>query len=123
MMGAMAQSVIVVDDDPAFRELAGRMLASLGLDVIGQAGTVADALAMAKEKKPGAALVDIDLPDGNGISLAGELTSLPWSPRVVLTSVDSEAAGPDDVRRSGAAAFLHKAALPNGRLLRLLTEE
>jgi hypothetical protein len=39
----------------------------------------------------------------------------------VLTSVNTEAAGPDDVRRSGACGFVHKADLPDGRLRRLLT--
>jgi CheY-like chemotaxis protein len=119
----MAGSVMVVDDDPAFRELAVRMLASLGLRIVGQAGTVAEALTVAKATEPDAALVDIDLPDGDGIALSEELTSLPWRPRVVLTSVDAEGAGPDDVRRSGAVAFVHKADLPNGGLRGLLTEE
>ena len=52
-----------------------------------------------------AALVDVDLPDGNGIALAHELTALPWRPRVVLTSVDAEAAGPDDVRAQRRACL------------------
>jgi CheY-like chemotaxis protein len=119
----MAQSVLVVDDDPAFRALASRMLGSLGLEVVAEAGTVADALTAASDFQPDAALVDVDLPDGDGISLTHELTALPWQPRVVLTSADSEAAGPEDVRRSGAVAFIHKASLPNGRLRRLLAGE
>jgi DNA-binding NarL/FixJ family response regulator len=116
----MARSVLVVDDDPAFRELAIRMLASFGMEVVGEAGTVAQALATAMTTKPEAALVDVDLPDGNGIALTHELAALPWHPRVVLTSADAEAAGPDDVRRCGAVAFVQKADLPNGALRGLL---
>lgn len=123
MITPMDRSVLVVDDDPAFRELAGRMLTALGLNVVAEAGSVAEALAAAKETQPDAALVDVDLPDGNGIALSLELTALPWRPRVVLTSVDAEAAGPDDVRRSGARAFVHKANLPNGNLRNLLTAD
>jgi len=119
----MARSVLVVDDDPAFRELASRMLTGLGLEVVAEAGSVAEALAAANETRPEAALVDVDLPDGNGIALTHELTALPWRPRVVLTSVDSEAAGPDDVRSSGALAFIRKADLPNGTLRGLLAAE
>jgi DNA-binding NarL/FixJ family response regulator len=119
----MGRSVLVVDDDPAFRELAKRMLTGVGMKVVGEAGTVAEAITEATTTKPDAALVDVDLPDGNGIALARELTALPWRPRVVLTSVDAEAAGPDDVRRSGARAFVHKADLPNGRLRHLLADE
>jgi DNA-binding NarL/FixJ family response regulator len=116
----MDRSILVVDDDPAFRELAGRFLADLGLHVTAQAGTAAAALAMAEEVRPDLALVDVDLPDGDGISLAEALTALPWRPRVILTSVDPDAAAPEDVRRCGAHAFLSKDKLANGSLLRLL---
>jgi DNA-binding NarL/FixJ family response regulator len=115
----MDRSILVVDDDPAFRELAGRFLAEIGLRVAAQAGTAAAAMAMAREVRPDAALVDIDLPDGDGITLAGALAALPWRPRVVLTSVDPDAAAPEEVRRSGARAFLSKDKLANGGLLHL----
>jgi DNA-binding NarL/FixJ family response regulator len=116
-------SVLIVDDDPSFRDLAARLLAACDLDVAGQAGSVAEALDAAKATKPDAALVDVDLPDGNGIALAEQLTTLPWSPRVVLTSVDGDAARSDDVSRSGAVTFVHKADLPNRPLDRLLGPE
>ena len=116
----MARTVLVVDDDPAFRVLASRVLASIGMEIVGEAASVAEAIAKADSSKPEAALVDIDLPDGNGIALAEKLTSLPWRPRVVLTSVDAEAAGPEDVRRSGAVAFVPKSDLPNGTLRKLM---
>jgi DNA-binding NarL/FixJ family response regulator len=116
----MTASVLVVDDDPGFRDLAERLLAAAGLEVVGQADSVAGAMSAARAMKPDAALVDVDLPDTDGIALAGELTALPWRPRVVLTSVDADAAGPDDVRRSGARAFVHKAELADGTLRRLL---
>jgi DNA-binding NarL/FixJ family response regulator len=119
----MNRSVLVVDDDPAFRELAGRFLADLGLVVAAQADTAAAALALAIETRPDAALVDVDLPDGDGITLAGALAALPWEPRVVLTSVDPDAAAPDDVRRCGARAFLSKDKLASGTLLRLLESD
>jgi DNA-binding NarL/FixJ family response regulator len=119
----MDRSILIVDDDPAFRELAGRILVDLGLRVTAQAATAAAAIAMATDIRPDAALVDVDLPDGDGIELAGRLAALPWSPRVVLTSVDPDAAAPDDVRRCGAHAFLSKEELANGTLLRLLISD
>jgi DNA-binding NarL/FixJ family response regulator len=119
----MTPSVLVVDDDPAFRDLAVRMLTAANLNVVGEAGTAAEALAAAVALKPEAALVDVDLPDGSGVELAGELTALPWRPRIVLTSVDVDAAGPDDVRRTGASAFVHKGELPSGAIARLLAGE
>jgi DNA-binding NarL/FixJ family response regulator len=120
MIVGMDHSILVVDDDAAFRELVGRLLAAAGIEVAAQADSADEAMSAAKKIKPDAVLVDVDLPDRDGIALAGELTALPWRPRVVLTSVDPDAAGPEDVRRCGAFAFLSKDKLANGTLLRLL---
>jgi DNA-binding NarL/FixJ family response regulator len=118
----MDRSILVVDDDPAFRELAGRFLAAAGITVAAEADTAAKAILIAEETRPDAILVDVELPDGDGITLAGTLTALPWRPRVVLTSVDPDAAAPDEVRRSGALAFLSKDKLAGGTLLHLLDD-
>jgi DNA-binding NarL/FixJ family response regulator len=118
--GAVRGSVLVVDDDAAFRGLAQRVLAGFDLAVIGEAGTVAAALVAAARLRPTAVLVDVGLPDGDGVALARELVALPWHPRVVLTSSDAGAAGAQDVARSGAAAFVPKDQLPNTALDRLL---
>lgn len=116
----MSASVLVVDDDPAFRQLAQRILAGFGLGVAGEAGTVAAAVVAAGSLRPEAVLVDVGLPDGNGIALATELVALPWRPRVVLTSNDADAVSPRDLRRSGAKAFVPKDELPNAALDQLL---
>ena len=110
----------MVDDDPGFRELAARLLAASGLDVVGEAGSVSGGLAAAERLRPAAVLVDLELPDGDGVSLARALVALPWHPRVVLTSIDGDGAGEDDVRRSGARAFVAKANLPDAPLAELL---
>jgi DNA-binding NarL/FixJ family response regulator len=115
----MPASVLLVDDDPAFRQLARRIVTAAGLSVVGEADTVATAIVAARELRPDSALVDVGLPDGDGITLAGALTALPSPPRVILTSSDADAAGPGDVSRSGAAGFVPKADLP-GVALRLL---
>ncbi|HME04828.1 MAG TPA: response regulator transcription factor [Solirubrobacteraceae bacterium] len=119
----MAASVLVVDDDPVFRAVAGTVLADGGLTVVGEAGSVAAAMAAAARLKPSAALVDVELPDGDGFTLARRLTALPWHPRVVLTSVDGNAGTAEEVGRSGARAFVPKADLPSAPLWRLLGAE
>ena len=121
MIALMAGAVLVVDDDPIFRSLARRMLLCAGLVVVGEAESVATAIAAAHALRPDAALVDVGLPDGDGISLARELTALPWRPRVVLTSADPWAASDRDIRASGASAFVAKDNLPSAGLERLLT--
>jgi DNA-binding NarL/FixJ family response regulator len=117
----MPTSVLVVDDDPAFRALAVRMLAAMGLAVVGEADTVEAATRAANSLRPQSALVDIGLPDGDGVTLAGILAALPWRPRVVLTSSDPDATTPSGAHAVGAAAFIAKDELPGSRLRALLT--
>jgi CheY-like chemotaxis protein len=123
MIGCMATSVLVADDDAAFRRLATRMLTSAGLVVVAEAATAADAREAARTLMPDAVLVDVMLADDDGIALAGELAALPWRPRVLLTSIDASAASPGDVRRSRAQAFVPKSELPKAPLRGLLADE
>jgi CheY-like chemotaxis protein len=117
------RSVFVVDDDPEFRKLAVRLLSSRGLNVVGEAENVAAALSYASRLKPSAFLVDVELPDGDGLALARELAALPWRPRVVLTSIDGEITTANQAWNAGALAFVNKADLPNAPIARLLGGE
>jgi DNA-binding NarL/FixJ family response regulator len=119
----IAVSILVVDDDPTFRRLARRLLAAHGLAVVAEAGSVADALSTARTVRPTAALVDVELPDGDGFALAGELSAMAWSPRVVVTSVQSGKHFPAEARRNGAEAFVLKADLPAAPLATWLAAE
>jgi DNA-binding NarL/FixJ family response regulator len=115
----MTMSVLVVDDDPAFRAVARRIVAAAGLSIAGEAGTAGAAAEIAAALRPDAALVDVGLPDEDGVTLAVKLIALPWRPRVLLMSSDPEAVGPQELRRSGAAGFLFKQDLPEAPLARL----
>ena len=106
-------SILVVDDDATFRRLARLVLAAHGLSVVAEAGTVSEARSVAMQVKPDGALVDVELPDGDGFELAGQLTALPWRPRVVVTSVHAANGSSSHARRVGAEAFVAKADLPS----------
>jgi two-component system nitrate/nitrite response regulator NarL len=121
MIAALPLSVLLIDDDPSFRTLARRAIAGDGMSVIGEADTAREGAEAARELQPDVILVDVGLPDCDGITLAHELSALPWAPRVVLTSVDPDAAGPDEVERSGAFGFITKHDLP-GPGLKLLKD-
>lgn len=116
----MCVSVLVVDDDARFRGIAARMLSKRGMRVIGQAATVREAIELAEALRPDAALVDVGLPDGDGVTLARQLVDLPWSPRIVLTSADREATTHAAALAAGAAAFVAKDDLPDASLGQLL---
>jgi CheY-like chemotaxis protein len=123
MIGPMSGSVLVVDDDADFRELAGRLLAASGLTVVGEADSVAAGRTAAVQLKPSAILVDVELPDGDGLALARELAVLPWSPSILLTSINGDITTAGEVRLAGARAFVVKADLPDAPLAQLLGGE
>jgi CheY-like chemotaxis protein len=74
----MEKRILFVEDDANFRELFTRLLrealAPELLDVaFVEAGSVAEARARLREGSLDAALIDITLPDGNGLDLVGEI--------------------------------------------------
>jgi DNA-binding NarL/FixJ family response regulator len=113
-------SVLIVDDDERFRRLAARLLAASGFDVVGEVGNCASAVTAAKASRPSTALVDVNLPDGDGIRLSHELAALPWAPRVVLISGDADAGGAAAIADASAVGFVAKDEIADGRLSELL---
>ena len=116
----VARTVLIVDDEAGFRTQAGRLLALRGFQIAGEAGDAAGALRLARELKPGAVLLDVNLPDRSGIEVARALARMPSSPRVLLTSADADV-GSEQVDECGAVAFVPKDELPSRDLVGLLT--
>jgi CheY-like chemotaxis protein len=116
----VAGPILVVDDDAAVRGLVVRILRSWGHVVVGEAGSVAEALRCAETLHPDTVLVDIGLPDGDGFSLTRELRTRFGVPRVVIFSSDADRANAAAAERAGAIAFLPKDELSSPALQRLL---
>jgi DNA-binding NarL/FixJ family response regulator len=116
----MAQFVLVVDDDERFRDLARRLLESCGYAPGGDAGTVAGALRCADASRPDIALVDIGLPDSDGLELSRQLTEGPYRVRVVLISADSDATSAEEAAAVGADGFIPKSELSCSTLRSIL---
>jgi DNA-binding NarL/FixJ family response regulator len=122
MIRCMSRSILVVDDDPIFLSLATRILTQAGLEVVATAEDAAGAVSAANATKPDAALVDVGLPDREGVNLAYELAELPWRPLVVLTSTDRDAGFAVEVSDGRPKLpFIAKEDLANGGLPSLLT--
>jgi CheY-like chemotaxis protein len=119
----VSDPVLIVDNDPAFLGLVARILSDLGIESVRTATDATQALLVAEDARPAAVLVDIGLPDRHGADLAYELSDLPWRPRVVLTSSDSEAflaIGARDGHRE--LAFIPKEELAEDTLRRALLD-
>lgn len=90
----MAIKVFVVDDHELVRRgLIDLINAESDLTVVGQSGTVANALEEIDKDLPNVAILDVRLPDGNGIELCREIRSLfPQVHVLMLTSFSDDEA-------------------------------
>jgi DNA-binding NarL/FixJ family response regulator len=116
----MALSVMIVDDDEPFLALAVKILAGCGYHPESEARSVSDALSRVARHPPDLALVDIGLPDGNGMELSKQLTDAPLRVRVVLISADSDATSQRGAMDVGAIGFIPKSDLSCSTLDALL---
>jgi len=116
----MPNPILVVDDDVAVRGLIVQILRSWGHAAIGEAGSVAEALAYTEAQCPGVVLVDVGLPDGDGFSLTRRLRTAERAPRVVVFSSDADPANVAAAARAGAIGFFPKDELLSPALQHLL---
>ena len=91
------------------------LLQARGYEVVGVAEDIASGVAAVHELRPDCVVMDINLPDGNGVDAAARLAIDSYVPAVVLVStLDASAVG--DVEASGARGFVPKAELASPRL-------
>ena len=103
--------VLLVDDHPVVREgLRGILGAESDIDVVGEAGSAADAVAVARAYEPDVVLMDLRMPDGDGVQATRDLLARDPNCRVVvLTTYENDA----DILRAveaGATGYLLKDA-------------
>ncbi|MGW6425502.1 response regulator [Nocardia sp. NPDC055053] len=102
-------TVFLVDDHEIVRRGVSDLIAlEPDLDVIGEAGSCAQALARIPALRPDVAVLDVRLPDGNGIELCRELLStVPDLRCLILTSFTDEQAMLDAIL-AGASGYVVK---------------
>jgi CheY-like chemotaxis protein len=86
----MPSQILHVDDDPDIRLLMSASLQDFGY-VVATAGTCAEALALAEKVKFDLFVLDVRLPDGNGIELCQKVNQLqPGKPVVYYSAYASD---------------------------------
>ena len=99
-------TVLICEDDALIAAIMAEQIREAGFEVL-TAGTVRSALQMVATREIGALLVDLSLPDGDGLSLIGSLRAMPRGRRLPVMVVSGSA---EKGRSDPRAADLNVAA-------------
>lgn len=101
--------VLVVDDEAIVRD-GLRAIIDLedDLEVVGEAADGLEALSAVSDQRPDVALVDIQMPNMDGVELTRRLHSLPVPPRVIVLTTFDRNEYVYEAMRAGASGFLLK---------------
>jgi DNA-binding NarL/FixJ family response regulator len=103
----MVKRVLIVDDHEPFRAIARELLEAAGYVVSGEAADGAQALAAVAAEAPDAVLLDVQLPDRDGFSVATALTAGGGPFVVLISSREAEDYG-RRIAACGARGFIGK---------------
>jgi two-component system response regulator NreC len=110
---AMKAQVALVDDHPLFRQgLAVTLRGEADLEVVGEAGSAAEAIELAKHVALDVVVVDLLMPAMSGISLTSQLFEIQPQCRVLGLSVINEPGLIADMLRAHACGFALKTQPP-----------
>lgn len=104
----MRVSMVIVDDDPGFRDIAAAMFASLGVDVVEQAEDGASGIDAIRQRQPDWVLLDVNLPDMNGTTIARLLQDEGCSSDVLLTSTGQSLWSEAELAEAGVSIYAEK---------------
>lgn len=112
------KTILIVDDHPFIREglkaIIGRIIGTDTVyEVVGEAGNGREALEIAKNLKPDLCLMDISLPDQNGIELTREIKHLLPETKVLVLSIHSKVDYIVEAFQAGASGYIVKDSPPD----------
>jgi DNA-binding NarL/FixJ family response regulator len=106
------ERVLIVDDHPLTREALASLLSQHGFDVVGSASDGADAIEQTRRLRPDLVLLDLTMPDMDGLTALPRIRDAdPESEVVVLTASGTEENLLAAIR-AGAAGYLLKSEPP-----------
>lgn len=104
-----ATTAVIVDDHAVVREGTRQLLErEEGIEVVGEVGTVADAITLARTLVPDMMVVDVELPDGSGVDVVREIVGAGLPVRCLMLSAHDDYIYLSEALAAGAAGYLLK---------------
>jgi DNA-binding NarL/FixJ family response regulator len=100
--------VLIADDHPLFRDGLRSLLEARGLDVVGEAQNGREAVALAQQLEPDVVLMDLFMPEVNGLAATRLISAHQPRVKVVLLTASEDDADLFEAIKSGAQGFLPK---------------
>lgn len=94
--------VLIVDDESLIRMDLRDQLEAADYEVIGEGRNGVEALKLAKKLKPDVILMDVKMPELDGIEAARQIRHHQWGPVVLLTAYSQQ----DLVKKRGSQGFM-----------------
>jgi DNA-binding NarL/FixJ family response regulator len=103
--------VLIADDSQALvQRLTSRLMEVTGVEIVGHAGNVRDALREIRKAKPDVVILDICMPGGSGIDVLESLQKDQSPPLVIVLSNYSDRQYRRKCLQSGACFFFDKSS-------------
>lgn len=109
----MEYRVFLVDDVEATRSLMRLLLAETEFRVVGEAGTLMSAQQKLSSTPADIVILDLEMPDGNGINLVPRLKEINPDMVIVVASAHNDASSVQTALQMGAHGYMIKPFTPN----------
>ncbi len=104
----MAVRLIIADDHRMLREGLRRSMTEAGFDVVAEASDGVEAIKRTMELRPDVVLMDVSMPNCDGVEACRQLNDAGCSSRVVMLTMHADQEVLADAIRAGAAGYLTK---------------
>jgi DNA-binding NarL/FixJ family response regulator len=110
-------TVLAVDDQAVFRKIAKEVIdATPGFEAVGEVSSGDEALELVASEAPELVLIDVRMPEMDGVETAQRIRRSDRAPVIVLVSAEDDEDLAERLESAGAAAFVRKQELCPDRL-------